>query len=65
MPEGWMPLAGAGPHPPVGRRLTVAASGLMHGGRVARDEDEAHETGHVPSPSGISPAACIFAMCSL
>ena len=24
MPEGWMPLVGAGPHPPAGRRLTVA-----------------------------------------
>ena len=24
MPEGWMPLGGAGPHPPAGRRLTVA-----------------------------------------
>ena len=23
-PEGWMPLGGAGPHPPAGRRLTVA-----------------------------------------
>ena len=31
-----MPLAGAGPHPPAGRRLTVAASGLMPGGRAAR-----------------------------
>ena len=37
IPEGWMPLAGAGPHPPAGRRLTVAASGLMPGGRAARD----------------------------
>ena len=47
MPEGWMPLAGAGPHPPAGRRLTVAASsGLMPGGRAARDEHGAHETGH-------------------
>ena len=43
MPEGWMPLAGAGPHPPAGRRLTVAASGLMPGGRAARDEDGIHE----------------------
>ena len=24
MPEGWMPLGGAGPHPPAGCRLTVA-----------------------------------------
>ena len=48
---------GAEPHPPAGRRLTVAASGLMPGGRVARNEDGAHETGHVPSPCGISPAA--------
>ena len=32
IPEGWMPPAGAGPHPPAGRRLTVAASGLMPGG---------------------------------
>ena len=46
MPEGWMPLVGAGPHPPAGRRLTVAASGLMPGGRAARDEHGAHETGH-------------------
>ena len=46
MPESLMPLAGAGPHPPAGRRLTVAASGLMPGGRVARDEHGAHETGH-------------------
>ena len=38
-----MPLAGAGPHPPAGRRLTVAASGLMPGGRAARDEDGIHE----------------------
>ena len=65
MPEGWMPLAGAGPHPPAGRRRTVAASGLMPGGRAARDEDGIHETGHAPSPCGISPAACIFALCSL
>ena len=43
IPEGWMPLAGAGPHPPAGRRLTVAASGLMPGGRAARDEDGIHE----------------------
>ena len=34
---------GAGPHPPAGRRLTVAASGLMPGGRAARDEDGIHE----------------------
>ena len=59
-----MPLAGAGPHPPAGRRRTVAASGLMPGGRAARDEDGIHETGHAPSPCGISPAACIFAICS-
>ena len=38
-----MPLAGAGPHPLAGRRLTVAASGLMPGGRAARDEDGIHE----------------------
>ena len=57
MPEGWMPLADAGPHPPAGRRRTVAASGLMPGGRAARDEDGIHETGHAPSPCGISPAA--------
>ena len=38
-----MPLAGAGPHPPAGRRLTVAASGLMPGGRAARDEDGIHD----------------------
>ena len=54
-----MPLAGAGPTPPAGRRLTVAASGLMPGGRAARDEDGIHETGHVPSPCGISSAACV------
>ena len=31
----------------------------MPGGRAARDEDGAHhETGNVPSPYGISPAAC-------
>ena len=56
MPEGWIPLAG---------RRATPASGLMPGGRVARDEDGAHETGHVPSPCGISPAACIFAVFSL
>ncbi len=38
-----MPLVGAGPHPPAGRRLTVAASGLMPGGRAARDEDGIYE----------------------
>ena len=65
MPEGWMPLAGAGPHPPAGRRLTVAASGLMPGGFAARDEDGIHETGHAPSPCGISLGACIFAIHSL
>ena len=65
MPEGWMPLAGAGPHPPAGRRRTGAASGLMPGGRAARDEDGIHETGHVLSPCGISPVACAFAICSL
>ena len=65
MPEGWMPLAGAGPHPPAGRCRTGAASGLMPGGRAARDEDGIHETGHAPSPCGISPAACVFAICSL
>ena len=26
MPEGWMPLAGAGPHPPAGRRLPGRSS---------------------------------------
>ena len=37
----------------------------MPGGRAARDEDGIHETGHAPSPCGISPAACIFAIYSL
>ena len=31
----------------------------MPGGRAARDEDGIHETGHAPSPCGISPAAWI------
>ena len=37
----------------------------MPAGRAARDEDGIHETGHAPSPCGISPATCICAICSL
>ena len=47
------------------RRRATPASGLIPGGRATRDEDGIHETGHVPSPCGISRDACIFAICSL
>ena len=47
------------------RRRVTPASGLIPGGRAAHDEDGAYETGHAPSPCGISLDACIFVLCSL